>query len=62
MDALRPIDVSHWPRREHFEHYRDRAPCTYAMTIDVDVTELVGALHGTPVGVPWRRCGRCRPS
>ncbi|PZE66503.1 type A chloramphenicol O-acetyltransferase [Curtobacterium sp. MCBD17_021] len=49
MDALRPIDIATWPRREHFEHYRDRVPCTYAMTIDVDVTELVGALNGTPV-------------
>ncbi|WP_420364055.1 CatA-like O-acetyltransferase [Curtobacterium aetherium] len=49
MDALRPIDLASWPRREHFEHYRERVPCTYAMTVDVDVTELVEALHDTPI-------------
>lgn len=49
MDILRPIDLASWPRREHFEHYRERVPCTYAMTVDVDVTELVDTLRGTPV-------------
>jgi chloramphenicol O-acetyltransferase type A len=49
MGTLRPIDLTTWPRREHFEHYRDRVPCTYAMTVDVDVTELRSALSGTAV-------------
>jgi len=49
MGTLRPIDLSTWPRREHFAHYRDRVPCTYAMTVDVDVSELRSALSGTAV-------------
>ncbi|PYY33439.1 chloramphenicol acetyltransferase CAT [Curtobacterium sp. MCPF17_011] len=49
MEILRPIDLATWPRREHFEHYRDRVPCTYAMTVDVDVTALRMALSGTAV-------------
>ncbi|WP_144765738.1 CatA-like O-acetyltransferase [Curtobacterium sp. 9128] len=46
--APSPIDLATWPRREHFEHYRDVVPCTYAATVDVDVTAFVRALreHG----------------
>ncbi|MEN0103127.1 MAG: CatA-like O-acetyltransferase [Curtobacterium sp.] len=51
MDAMTPaptpIDLDTWPRREHFEHYRDTVPCTYAMTVDVDVTDFVRALGDT---------------
>ncbi|WP_173923093.1 CatA-like O-acetyltransferase [Agromyces sp. Marseille-P2726] len=42
-----PIDLSTWPRRETFEHYRERVPCTYAITVEIDVTELVAALRRT---------------
>lgn len=45
MIAPEPIDLDTWPRRETFDYYRDRVPCTYAVTIDVDVTELVAALR-----------------
>jgi len=44
MTALRPIDPDTWVRREHFEHYLRRVPCTYAVTVDVDATEFVAAL------------------
>jgi len=47
MNTARPIDLASWPRREHFEHYRNRVPCTYAITVEVDVTDLVGALRDT---------------
>lgn len=39
------IDMDHWPRREHFTHYRNRVGCTYAITVDIDVTEMVAALR-----------------
>lgn len=44
MAELRPIDVEHWARREHFEHYRERVPCSYEVTVDVDVTAFVARL------------------
>ncbi len=45
MNQLRPVDTRSWPRREHFEHYRHRVPCTWAMTVDLDVTALTAALR-----------------
>lgn len=42
--APAPIDLDTWPRREHFAHYRRRVPCTYSMTVEVDVTEFAAAL------------------
>ncbi len=45
MDAPTPIDLDTWPRREHFEHYRRRVPCTYAMTVELDVTAFAAALR-----------------
>ncbi|WOP17559.1 type A chloramphenicol O-acetyltransferase [Raineyella sp. LH-20] len=47
MDALRPLELSTWSRREYFEHYRHRVPCTYALTVDLDVTSMVTALRAT---------------
>ncbi|CAM3587353.1 chloramphenicol acetyltransferase [Isoptericola cucumis] len=47
VTTARPIDLATWPRREHFEHYRDRVPCTYAVTVDVDVTEMAAALRAS---------------
>jgi chloramphenicol O-acetyltransferase type A len=44
---LTPLDLDTWPRREHFEHYYRRSRCTFAVTVDVDVTALVRALHGS---------------
>lgn len=48
MDAPAPIDLSTWPRAQHFAHYRDRVPCTYSMTVEVDVTEFTAALRRSP--------------
>ena len=42
-----PIDLATWPRREAFERYRDRVPCTYAMTVELDVTAFVAALRAS---------------
>ncbi|KLJ02242.1 type A chloramphenicol O-acetyltransferase [Streptomyces albidoflavus] len=43
-----PIDLDTWPRRQHFDHYRRRVPCTYAMTVEVDVTAFAAALRRSP--------------
>jgi chloramphenicol O-acetyltransferase type A len=45
MDTAEPIDLKAWPRHELFEHYLGRVPCTYAITVEVDVTELAAALR-----------------
>lgn len=45
MDAPIPIDLAAWPRAEHFTHYLRTVPCTYAMTVEVDVTAFVGAVR-----------------
>lgn len=47
MSRAQRIDLATWPRREHFEHYRDRGPRTYAITVELDVTGLKGALRET---------------
>ncbi|GAA1410263.1 chloramphenicol acetyltransferase [Glutamicibacter uratoxydans] len=40
-----PIDLAAWPRAEQFQHFLQASPCTYSMTLDIDVTDLVYALH-----------------
>jgi chloramphenicol O-acetyltransferase type A len=35
------IDLDRWPRREHFQYYRDTIKCSYSLTARLDVTELV---------------------
>ncbi|WP_020575978.1 type A chloramphenicol O-acetyltransferase [Actinopolymorpha alba] len=44
MNRLEKIDPQTWHRREHFEHYRTRVPCTYAITTEIDVTAMRSAL------------------
>lgn len=47
MTELRPVDLDRWPRREHFEHYRDRVPCTWEMTVELDVTDFAETVRAT---------------
>nr|AIA18615.1 Chloramphenicol_Acetyltransferase_CAT [uncultured bacterium] len=35
------IDVSTWSRREYFDHYLNKIPCTYSMTANLDATHLL---------------------
>ena len=34
------IDRSTWKRKEYFNHYFSDVPCTYSMTVRLDITEL----------------------
>lgn len=34
------INKKTWKRREYFEHYLSEAPCTYSMTIKLDITGI----------------------
>lgn len=34
------IDMEAWPRRERYEHYMRAVPCTYSMTVKLDITSL----------------------
>ncbi|MGI9822862.1 CatA-like O-acetyltransferase [Agromyces sp. Marseille-Q5079] len=45
MTRPEPIDVTGWNRRETFEYYRHRVPCTYAITVELDVTAFAEALR-----------------
>ena len=47
MQNPAPIDLADWPRRQHFEHYRHVVPCTYAITVEIDVSEFVGAVRAS---------------
>ena len=45
MAEAHAIDLDTCARRQHFEYYRTRVECKYAVTVDVDVTEMVAALR-----------------
>ena len=35
------IDVATWSRREHFEQFHFDTPCTYSITLNLDITTLI---------------------
>lgn len=35
-----PIDLKTWERREYYEHYMSAVPCTYSMSVKLDVTDV----------------------
>src|SRR5699024_1979871 len=35
------IDRETWTRREYFEHYFGAVPCTYSMTVKLDITPIL---------------------
>lgn len=39
------IDLAAWPRRQHFEHYLDVVPCSYSLTVELDVTNFIAAVR-----------------
>lgn len=34
------IDMNNWDRKEYFEHYYQNIPCTYSMSVKLDITSL----------------------
>ncbi len=34
------IDLQSWNRKEYFEHYFSKVPCTYSMTVKLDITAI----------------------
>ncbi len=40
MTEYREIERSSWDRQEYFEHYTAAVPCTYSMTVKLDITRL----------------------
>lgn len=35
-----PINITNWIRKEYFEHYHKNIPCTYSMTVKLDISKL----------------------
>lgn len=35
------ISFQDWKRKEQFEHYQSNIPCTYSMTVKLDITKLI---------------------
>ena len=44
MEFVR-IDRENWARKETFEHYFSAVPCTYSMTVRLDITALRQRRH-----------------
>lgn len=38
------IDMQNWKRKEYFEHYYTNVPCSYNITINLDITTLIKVL------------------
>lgn len=42
MTNFRLIDVEQWERKEHYRHYLQNVPCTYSLTVELDISALAG--------------------
>lgn len=40
---FKKIDFDSWDRKEYFEHYFAHIPCTYSMTVKLDITTILDA-------------------
>lgn len=40
--TFHPIDPETWDRREYYLHYTREVPCTWSMTVELDITPLEG--------------------
>lgn len=41
--AFHSVEKETWERKEYFDHYFTAVPCTYSMTVKLDVTHLVNS-------------------
>ena len=37
---FKKVDIENWRRKEYFKHYLENLPCTYSMTVKLDITKL----------------------
>ena len=53
------IDMQAWERKKRYEHYTEAVPCTYSMTVALDVTKLLCGVRikGLPFFFPWSYMG-----
>lgn len=35
------IQMEQWARKEHYDHYKNKVRCSYSITIDIDITNLL---------------------
>ena len=40
MADFTPVDRSSWSREPWFDHYFSQVPCTYSMTVSLDITPI----------------------
>ena len=40
MEKFKPLDFETYKRKEHFEHYLKSVPCTYSMTVMIDISNI----------------------
>lgn len=40
------IDINNWTRKEYFDHYFGNTPCTYSMTVKLDISKLKKLFSG----------------
>lgn len=38
---FKKIDVASWRRKEYYEHYRFAIPCTYSITVNMDISKIM---------------------
>ena len=43
------IDKENWKRSEYFDHYYSNVPCTYTMTVKLDITKIGTLTFEEPV-------------
>ncbi|MFI3169887.1 MAG: type A chloramphenicol O-acetyltransferase [Faecalibacterium sp.] len=41
MPAFHKIDLENWNRKASYEHYSAAVPCTYSMTVNLDITSFL---------------------
>ena len=58
MNPCRVIDLNTYPRRAHFEHFRQMAYPYVGCTVDVDITDFLAAIKakGQPFFLSFLRC------
>lgn len=39
--SFKIIDLGKYERKEHFIHYLNNVPCSYSMTVNIDITDLL---------------------